>query len=61
MDGSYIKSLFNQIQGIVNVKIIKSRITGMSERYGFIEFKSHEIADKVLKEYNGKLIPGTRR
>lgn len=45
----------------MNVKIIKSKITGQPQGYGFVEFTSHELAEKVLSDYNGKLIPGTRK
>ena len=59
MDENYIASLFRKTGGVVNVKIIKSKITGQPQGYGFVEFTSHEMAEKVLITLNGSIIPGT--
>lgn len=38
---------------ISSVKVIRNKHTGLSEGYGFVEFVSHDIADKVLQDFNG--------
>ncbi|XP_056846415.1 polyadenylate-binding protein RBP47C-like [Raphanus sativus] len=46
---------------IVSVKVIRNKRTGLSEGYGFLEFLSHDVADKVLKKFNGTYMPKTDR
>ncbi|KAL0697071.1 hypothetical protein Bca4012_064251 [Brassica carinata] len=46
---------------MVSVKVIRNKHTGLSEGYGFVEFLSHEVADKVLKKFNGTYMPNTDR
>lgn len=42
-----------------SIKIIKNKITGLPEGYGFIEFGSHATAEAILQSYNGLQMPGT--
>uniref|UniRef100_A0A251SR34 Putative nucleotide-binding alpha-beta plait domain-containing protein n=1 Tax=Helianthus annuus TaxID=4232 RepID=A0A251SR34_HELAN len=42
-----------------SIKLIRNKQTGQSERYGFIEFHTHEAADKVLQTYNECMMPNT--
>lgn len=54
--------LFNQFVGtnqLVSVKLIRNRATGASEGYAFLEFRTHEAADTILKTCNGQPVPGT--
>ena len=44
---------------VQSVRLIRNKITRISEGYGFIEFISHEAAEKVLQSYNGAEMPGT--
>lgn len=44
---------------VASIKLIRNKQTSQSERYGFIEFVSHEAADKVLQSYNGTMMPNT--
>jgi RNA recognition motif-containing protein len=44
---------------VVSIKIIRNKITGQPEGYGFIEFVSHAAAERILQTYNGTLMPGT--
>lgn len=44
---------------LVSVKVIRNKITGQPEGYGFIEFVSHAAAERTLQTYNGTLMPGT--
>ncbi|XP_076942127.1 polyadenylate-binding protein RBP47-like [Bidens hawaiensis] len=59
MDETYIQSCFAQTGEVASIKLIRNKQTGQSERYGFIEFQSHEAAEKVLQSYNGSMMPNT--
>ncbi|KAL7602196.1 polyadenylate-binding protein RBP47 isoform X1 [Lactuca sativa] len=59
MDEAYLQSCFAQTGEVSSIKLIRNKQTGQSERYGFIEFLSHEAADKVLQSYNGTMMPTT--
>ncbi|XP_010539063.1 PREDICTED: polyadenylate-binding protein RBP47C-like [Tarenaya hassleriana] len=57
MDENYLNSCFASAGEIVSVKVIRNKYNGLSEGYGFVEFISHGIADKVLQNYNGASMP----
>ncbi|XP_010525621.1 PREDICTED: polyadenylate-binding protein RBP47C-like [Tarenaya hassleriana] len=57
MDENYLNSCFASAGEISSVKVIRNKHTGLSEGYGFVEFLSHEIAEKVLQNYNGVAMP----
>ncbi|KVH93254.1 Nucleotide-binding, alpha-beta plait [Cynara cardunculus var. scolymus] len=59
MDETYLQSCFAQTGEVSSIKLIRNKQTGQSERYGFIEFVSHEAAEKVLQSYNGTMMPNT--
>ncbi|XP_047937685.1 polyadenylate-binding protein RBP47-like [Salvia hispanica] len=61
MDEAYIHSCFSQSGEVVSAKVIRNKQTGHSERYGFIEFNSHEAAEKVLQSFNGTNMPNTEQ
>lgn len=44
---------------VLSIKVIRNKITGQPEGYGFVEFTSHQVAEGVLQSYNGTQIPGT--
>lgn len=46
---------------VFSVKIIRNRQTGQSERYGFIEFNSHDAAESALQSYNGTMMPNAEQ
>lgn len=46
---------------VISIKIIRNKITGQPEGYGFVEFVSHAAAERVLHAYNGTLMPGTEQ
>ncbi|GER28975.1 DNA-binding protein-like [Striga asiatica] len=46
---------------VVSVKIIRNRHTGQSERYGFVEFSSHSVAETALHDYNGTPMPNAEQ
>jgi RNA recognition motif-containing protein len=59
IDENFLVSLFVGTNQLVSVKLIRNRVTGVSEGYAFLEFRTHEAADTILKTYNGHPIPGT--
>jgi RNA recognition motif-containing protein len=61
MDEAYLNSSFasGDEREIVSVKVIRNKNNGLSEGYGFVEFESHDVADKVLREFNGTTMPNT--
>ncbi|CAM8916689.1 hypothetical protein QQ045_032063 [Rhodiola kirilowii] len=60
-DESYLQSCFAHTNEVLSIKIIRNKITGQPEGYGFIEFVSHAAAERVLQSYNGALMPGTEQ
>ncbi|ELR16465.1 RNA recognition motif domain containing protein [Acanthamoeba castellanii str. Neff] len=61
MDENYIVALFGSAAEVANVKIIRDKMTGLPAGYGFVEFKSHEGAARVLNDFNNVPIPGVGR
>ncbi|XP_024011455.1 polyadenylate-binding protein RBP47B' isoform X2 [Eutrema salsugineum] len=59
VDENYLSSCFSQTGELVSVKVIRNKITGQPEGYGFIEFVSHAAAERTLQTYNGTQMPGT--
>ncbi|KAK9060362.1 hypothetical protein SSX86_021066 [Deinandra increscens subsp. villosa] len=60
MDESYLQSCFAQTgEQVASIKLIRNKQTGQSERYGFIEFHTHEAAEKAIQSYNGTVMPNT--
>lgn len=59
IDENFLVGLFVGTNQLVSVKLIRNRATGSSEGYAFLEFRTHEAADTILKTYNGHPIPGT--
>lgn len=44
-----------------SAKVIRNKLTGQSEGYGFIEFINHSVAERVLQTYNGAQMPSTEQ
>uniref|UniRef100_A0A7N0UGI7 RRM domain-containing protein n=2 Tax=Kalanchoe fedtschenkoi TaxID=63787 RepID=A0A7N0UGI7_KALFE len=61
VDESYLQSCFAHTNELLSIKIIRNKITGQPEGYGFVEFVSHAAAERVLQTYNGALMPGTEQ
>nr|KJB09397.1 hypothetical protein B456_001G139100 [Gossypium raimondii] len=59
VDESYLNSCFAHTGELVSIKIIRNKITGQPEGYGFVEFVSHQAAERILQTYNGTTMPGT--
>eukprot|EP00741_Cyanophora_paradoxa_P022452 tig00021489_g21678.t1 len=58
MDEAYLTQLFSQTE-MINVKVIRDKLSGNMLGYGFIEFASHEAAFRVLQAFSGQPIPNT--
>lgn len=43
------------------MKLIRNKLTGHPEGYGFVEFTSHAVAEKILQTYNGTQMPQTEQ
>ncbi|KAM3344118.1 hypothetical protein P3S68_026209 [Capsicum galapagoense] len=61
MDEGYLHSCFAQAGEVISVKVIRKKQTGQSECYGFVEFYTHEAAEKVLQSYNGTMMPNAEQ
>ncbi|KAK3004901.1 hypothetical protein RJ639_018723 [Escallonia herrerae] len=58
-DEAYLNSWFAQLAQVLSIKVIRNKITGHPEGYGFVEFDSHATAKRILESYGGTQIPGT--
>lgn len=61
VDENYLNSCFAHSGEVISIKIIRNKITGLPEGYGFVEFVSHAAAERVLQTYNGTQMPGTEQ
>ncbi|OMO78003.1 hypothetical protein COLO4_24888 [Corchorus olitorius] len=61
VDESYLNSCFASTGELVSIKIIRNKLTGQPEGYGFVEFTSHAAAERILQSYNGTPMPGTEQ
>jgi len=59
MDENFIRGIFVGEPNLINVKIIRDRLSGLPAGYGFLEFSRHEAASNALNKLNGKPMPGT--
>ncbi|CAK7324711.1 unnamed protein product [Dovyalis caffra] len=60
-DESYLSTCFAHTGEVVSIKIIRNKLTGQPEGYGFVEFVSHAAAERILQTYNGAQMPGTEQ
>ncbi|XP_057451680.1 polyadenylate-binding protein RBP47B'-like isoform X2 [Lotus japonicus] len=61
VDENYLTHCFAHTGEVVSIKIIRNKLTGQPEGYGFIEFVSHAAAERVLQSFNGTQMPGTEQ
>ncbi|XP_047153711.1 polyadenylate-binding protein RBP47B'-like [Vigna umbellata] len=61
VDEAYLSHCFAHTGEVLSIKIIRNKMTGQPEGYGFIEFVSHAAAERVLQTYNGMQMPGTEQ
>ncbi|CAN7119394.1 unnamed protein product [Brassica rapa subsp. narinosa] len=57
MDEGYLMSIFSITGEVQQAKVIRNKLTGLTEGYGFIEFVSHAAAERILQTYNGAQMP----
>ncbi|KAL8055491.1 hypothetical protein ABFX02_04G059000 [Erythranthe guttata] len=58
-DENYLRGWFSHTGEVLSIKVIRNKLTGQPEGYGFVEFTNHQVAESVLQSYNGTQIPGT--
>ncbi|XP_078442470.1 RNA-binding (RRM/RBD/RNP motifs) family protein [Wolffia australiana] len=61
VDENYLNTCFAHTGEVVSIKIIRNKLTGQPEGYGFVEFVSHSAAERILQTYNGTQMPGTEQ
>ncbi|XP_058072273.1 polyadenylate-binding protein RBP47B' [Magnolia sinica] len=61
VDENYLHTCFAHTGEVLSIKIIRNKITGQPEGYGFVEFVSHAAAERILQTYNGTQMPGTEQ
>jgi RNA recognition motif-containing protein len=61
MDEKFLTKVLSDYAIVKNVKVIRDKITGMHQGYGFIEFESAEVANYILDTCNGNLIPNSNK
>ncbi|XP_045833078.1 polyadenylate-binding protein RBP47-like isoform X1 [Trifolium pratense] len=59
MDETFLHNCFAHTGEVVSAKVIRNKQTGQSEGYGFVEFYSRAMAEKVLQNFNGTMMPNT--
>eukprot|EP00736_Rhodelphis_marinus_P002617 Rmarinus@m.25146 len=57
-DEIWLKQTFQASGDFESCKIIRDKQTGHSLGYGFVDFRTHEAAKKVLELWNGSPVPG---
>ncbi|XP_019092700.1 PREDICTED: polyadenylate-binding protein RBP47B-like isoform X2 [Camelina sativa] len=61
MDETYLHSCFSHTGEVSSVKVIRNKLTSQSEGYGFVEFLSRAVAEEVLQNYSGSLMPNSEQ
>ncbi|XP_078156851.1 polyadenylate-binding protein RBP47-like [Carex rostrata] len=59
MDENYLASCFLHTGDVHSIKVIRNKMTGNSEGYGFVEFNNRGAAEKVLQTFGGHAMPNT--
>eukprot|EP00466_Bigelowiella_natans_P007262 jgi/Bigna1/89018/estExt_fgenesh1_pg.C_420096 len=58
MDEAFVYRMFEDYKNVIeNVKVIRNKETGDIAGYGFVEFCSRDIAERVLTTLNSKPVP----
>jgi RNA recognition motif-containing protein len=53
-----LSELFQQVQGVESVEVIKDRDTGQSRGFGFAQMATSEAADEAIRKFNGHALGG---
>ena len=56
-----LQEIFSTLGPVLEVKVIKDKVTGMSAGYGFVKFLDHRVADLALQTINGRVLYGQAR
>ncbi|AES90216.1 polyadenylate-binding protein RBP47B [Medicago truncatula] len=59
MDETFLHNCFAHTGEVASAKVIRNKQTGQSEGYGFVEFYTRAMAEKVLQNFNGTMMPNT--
>ncbi|KAI3935236.1 hypothetical protein MKW98_018425 [Papaver atlanticum] len=61
VDENYLNTCFAHSGEVLSIKIIRNKLTGQPEGYGFVEFASHAAAERILHTLNGMQMPGVEQ
>ncbi|KAK2639655.1 hypothetical protein Ddye_027450 [Dipteronia dyeriana] len=61
MDENYLIGIFSHAGEVISAKVIRNKQTNFPEGYGFIEFGTHAVAERVLQNYNGAQMPNSEQ
>ena len=53
-----LRELFSRLDGIDNVTVVTDRDTGESRGFGFVEVRTPEAAEALIREFNGYSLGG---
>ncbi|PVH63313.1 hypothetical protein PAHAL_2G002100 [Panicum hallii] len=57
MNEDYLYCCFTRSPELLSIVVMRSKHTGQSEGYGFLNFTAHTAATHILKSYNGQKMP----
>ena len=57
----YGKENFLFLANVKNIKVIRDKVSGAHQGYGFVEFESSEVASYILETFNGGTIPNSNK
>lgn len=60
VDEMQLRQMFEPFGELVEVTVIKDRMTGRSKGFGFVTFKNKEDAEKAIKELHEKELDGRK-
>jgi RNA recognition motif-containing protein len=61
MDEKFLIKVFSEYANVKNIKVIRDKVSGTNQGYGFVEFESPEVASYILDNCNGCLIPNSNK
>lgn len=60
VDEMQLRQMFEVFGELLEVTVIKDRMTGRSKGFGFVTFKNKEDAEKAIKEMHEKEVDGRK-
>jgi len=64
MDEFFLKSIISALgyeKELINIKLIRDKVTGIPLKYGFLEFHNNQSARNFYQNYNHRTIPNTSK